>query len=188
MTGRTAMLRVRDLMSPDVVSVAPELSLRSALELFAQRQIGGAPVMARQRLLGVITGSDILSFQASTPPVPAGGPDQAEWELEPGEEWQEGDEAPAAFFSDAYLDVGADVAERFAETGGPEWDLLAEHTVAEAMTRTLLTVSPDTELVGAARIMSRHRVHRLLVVDHGALVGVLSSMDLVRAVGEGRIP
>ena len=141
--------------------------------------------MAGRRLVGVVTTSDILSFQASTPVIPAGGSEPNEWELEPTEEWQEGDEAPAAFFSDSLADAGADVVERFEETDGPEWDLLAEHTVAEAMTRKVLTVQPDTELVAAARLMGRHQVHRLLVLEGRRTARSAGSMDVVRAVGQG---
>ena len=132
------MPKVRDLMSTDVVSVVPELTLRSAVELFVARHIGGAPVMAGSRLVGVISATDILSFEASTPGVPAAGPDRPEWELEPSEEWREEDEAPAAFFSDLWTNAGCDVMERFEQTGGPEWDILAEHTVSEVMSRRVV--------------------------------------------------
>lgn len=181
------MTTVRDLMSSDVISVTPDLTLRSALELLAARHIGGAPVMAGSRVVGVVSMSDILSFQSSTAVVPGHEPDQMEWEQEPGEAWQEGDDAPAAFFTDLWVDAGAEVGERFEQTGGPEWDLLAEHTVAEAMSRRVVSVGPDTSPRAAARLMTRLELHRLLVLDQGRLCGVLSAMDLVRAVGEGRI-
>lgn len=181
------MRTVRELMSTDVVSVTPELSLRAALELLASRHIGGVPVMAGSRAVGVLSMSDILSFEASTPVVPAAGPDRPEWELEPPEEWREGDETPSAFFSDLWPDAGGDVLERLEQTGTPEWDLLAEHTVSEAMTRTVVTVGPETPVRAAARLMTRFEIHRVLVLDGGKLCGVLSSMDLVRAAGLGRI-
>lgn len=181
------MTAVNDLMSTDVVSVTPELSLRDAAELLAARHIGGAPVMRGQRVIGVVSMSDILSFEASTPVVPSGGVEPGEWDLEPAEEWREGDEAPAAFFEDLWTDAGADVLERFEQTEGPEWDLLAEHTVAEAMSRRVVAVGPQTSADAAARLMSRLGIHRLLVLDEGRLAGVLSAMDLVRAVGERRL-
>ena len=61
---------VRDLMSTDVVTVAPDLSLRSAAELFAARHLGGAQVMAGSRMVGVISTSDILAFEARPPTRP----------------------------------------------------------------------------------------------------------------------
>ena len=181
------MRTVRELMSTDVVSVAPELSLRAALELLAARHIGGAPVVAGDRVVGVLSMSDLLSFQASTPVVPAAEPDRPVWEQESPEEWREGDEAPSAFFNDLWPDAGGDVLERLEQTGTPEWDLLAEHTVSEAMTRAVIAIGPETAARAAARLMTRFDIHRVLVLDGGKLCGVLSSMDVVRAAGLGRI-
>jgi CBS-domain-containing membrane protein len=119
--------------------------------------------------------------------VPAAEPDRPVWESEPLEEWREGDEASSAFFSDLWPDAGGDVLERLEQTGTPEWDLLAEHTVSEAMTRTVIAVGPETPARAAARLMTRFDIHRVLVLDEGNLRGVLSSMDVVRAAGLGRI-
>lgn len=181
------MSKVRDWMTTEVVSVAPGLTLRSAVELLATRHIGGAPVVAGSRVVGVISVSDILSFEASTPGVPAADQGRSEWELEPPEEWREGDEAPAAFFLDVWPDAGADVLERFEEIGSPEWDLLGEHTVGEVMSRRVVAVNPGKSVRAAARLMTRLEIHRLLVLEQGKLVGVLSASDVVRAVGEARV-
>lgn len=181
------MTTVRDLMSTDVVSVAPDLSLRAAVELFATRHLGGAPVMAGSRLVGVITASDILAFQSSTPAVPTIGPEPSLDEEEAPDEWGTEDQPTASFFSELWPDAGADVLERFETTAGPEWDNLAEHTVSEAMSRRFAEIGPDAAARTAARLMTRLGVHRLLVVEDGALCGVLSSMDLVRAVAERRV-
>ena len=178
------MVRVRDLMSVELVTVSPELTLRETVELFAARHIGGAPVVAEGRVLGVISASDVLAFEAVTPGVPAERPEQTEWELETVEDWEEGDEPAAAFFSDMWADAGADVAERFRNLGAPEWDVLAEHTVAEAMTPSVCAVSPDTELAEAARYMLRRKIHRVLVMEGGKLVGILTTTDILRAVAE----
>lgn len=181
------MRTVGELMSTDVVSVAPELTLRVALELLAARHICGVPVVAGTRVVGVLSMSDILSFQASTPVVPGAEPDRPAWESETPEEWREGDDAPSAFFSDLWPDAGGDVLERLEQTGTPEWDLLAEHTVSEAMTRTVIAVGPGTPARAAARLMTRCDIHRLLVLENGKLSGVLSAMDVVRAAGYGEV-
>lgn len=55
-------------------------------------------------------------------------------------------------------------------------------TVAEVMTEQVLTVSPDTGLSEAARIMANRRIKRLPVVDDdGNLIGILSRADVVNA-------
>jgi CBS domain-containing protein len=77
------MMTVRDLMTTDVTTVDPDLTLRDAVELFAQRHVSGAPVMTGARVVGVLSTSDVLAFEAATPGVPTERP---ELELE---EWNE---------------------------------------------------------------------------------------------------
>lgn len=93
----------------------------------------------------------------------------------------------AAYFTDFWTEAGGDVLERMERPGTPEWDPLAEHTVAEAMTRTVVAVSPEATARAAARLMTVLGVHRVLVLDDQRLCGVLTSMDVVRAAGVGRI-
>jgi len=181
------MLTVRDLMTTDVATVDPDLTLREAVELFTQRHVSGAPVTAGGRLLGVLSASDVLAFEGATPGIPTERPELELEEWNEPTEWVEGEEAPAAFFNDLWSDAGADVLERFAEVSGPEWDRLAEHTVGEAMTPSLCSVAAFVDIYTAAEYMVKAGVHRLIVTDEGRLVGLLSSMDIVRAVAQQRL-
>lgn len=56
--------------------------------------------------------------------------------------------------------------------------------VAEVMTKTLITVEPDTSLREAARIMSTNKIRRLPVLKQNKLVGIVVSSDFVRNVGK----
>ncbi len=50
----------------------------------------------------------------------------------------------------------------------------------EIMTTELITVSPQTEVLQAARLLLKHRINGLLVVDEeGILVGILCQSDLI---------
>jgi CBS domain-containing protein len=176
------MLRVRDLMTTDVMTVSPDLPLRDAIELFAVQRVSGAPVASGTRVVGVLSTSDILAFQSVTPGVPT---ERGELELEEWarpSEWTDGEEPPAAFFSEQWCSVGAEVVERFAYRSGSEGDPLTEHLVAEAMTRAVCTVAPAADVYSAADYMIRAGVHRLLVMAGERLVGIISSLDIVRAV------
>jgi CBS domain-containing protein len=51
--------------------------------------------------------------------------------------------------------------------------------VAEAMTRDVVTVSPQTPLKEAAELLARHRISGIPVVDESGVVGVLSEADIV---------
>jgi CBS domain-containing protein len=158
------------------------------VELLARQHIGGAPVMEGNRVVGVVTADDVLSFLASEPVVPRVREEEQEYEAEPEEEpAEEGVEAPAAFFADTWSDAGAEAVERFEALESPEWDLLGEHVVAEAMTRRLLRIGPDQEVSKAAKVMHDERVHRLLVMDGKDLFGIVTATDVMNAVAEGRL-
>ena len=51
--------------------------------------------------------------------------------------------------------------------------------VGEVMTRRVVTVAPETPLDEVVRLMERHRIKRLPVLDHGRLVGILSRASLL---------
>lgn len=59
--------------------------------------------------------------------------------------------------------------------------------VGELMTPTPISVAPSTSILEAAKIMVTRRIHRVYVVEAGSIVGVLTTNDLVRIVGEGSI-
>ncbi len=182
------MLRLRDIMTSEVLTVHPDATLREAMELLAQRHVSGAPVVAGDTVVGVVSASDLLSFASSTPTVPterAGEAETVEWE-EPAD-WIEGEEPAGEFFLGQWSDAGADVSERFSEVTGPEWDLFAEHTVSEAMTRTLFALPSDTLVDAAADLMRRAAIHRVLVMDGGKLVGIATMTDIANAVADHKL-
>ena len=53
------------------------------------------------------------------------------------------------------------------------------------MTTTVITVGPQTSIVEAAKIMLRHHVSGLPVVDAGKLVGIISESDFIRRAEVG---
>jgi CBS domain-containing protein len=173
-------------MTRDVITVSPGLSLRDLVDLLAARHIGGAPVVAGRKVVGVVTGADILSFLASEPVVPPTLPGDADTVLEPAEEWTDEEQALGAYFGDFWPDAGADAVARLQSSESPEWDLLEDHTVAEAMSRRIASVSPHDDVAAAARKLESAGVHRLLVLDRGALVGILTTSDVSRAVAHHR--
>jgi CBS domain-containing protein len=67
-----------------------------------------------------------------------------------------------------------DVLEQVAQGGDP--DVI---TVADMMTRDVVTVGPDWDLVEAAEEMARRRIRHLVVFEGGQLLGVLSVRDVL---------
>lgn len=181
-------MKVKDLMTRDVLSVGPETTLREVASLLATEHISGVPVLAGSSVLGVISATDILQFDADTPGSPterqpaysrAGESPEAR-----AEEVEDGLEASATYFTELWEDAGADVAERFQRLEGPEWSALDEHVASEIMSETVFSVTPETEVRDAARRMLEADVHRTLVVEDGRMVGVVTTLDILRAVEE----
>ena len=60
--------------------------------------------------------------------------------------------------------------------------------VADAMTPALLSVAPDDPVAEVVALMIAHRAHRVLVLsDAGALVGIVTTIDVLRELAAGRI-
>jgi CBS domain-containing protein len=55
--------------------------------------------------------------------------------------------------------------------------------VAQVMTPDAKTITPETPLEEVVGLMEHHRVKRLLVVQDGKLVGIVSRADLLHALG-----
>ncbi len=152
------MLKLRDIMTRDVVSVTPDMSLREAMALFTARNISGAPVVEGGRLLGVLATSDLLALASAAPSVPA---------ADAPESWR-------ADRNDSVREPGVSV--------GTDWSVLDVHTVAEAMTADVMSLPSSAGVDEAGALMRRAHVHRVLVVDDGELQGIVSTLDIVRAV------
>ncbi len=53
-------VHVRDIMTPRVVAVSPDVSIAKAADLMYRNKIGCLPVLDAEKLVGIITESDIL--------------------------------------------------------------------------------------------------------------------------------
>lgn len=182
------MLKLHEIMTRELLTISPEHSLREAMSLLASRHISGAPVVSNGKVVGVISLTDLAEFAASAPGVPTERPDLAEWgEWDETRDPPEGDESPSAFFAELWDDAGADVTERLEETKGPEWNALEEHTVGEAMTRRVQSLTPDTPVDEAASFMRDAGIHRVLVMSGDALLGVVTTKDISDAVADHKL-
>jgi CBS domain-containing protein len=186
------MLKLRDIMTTDVVTVSPEMSVRDAMDLLADRHISGAPVLTGKTLVGVVSSTDLMAFAASIPGAPRARSEAENWEaVEATDEYTsagEGDESAAAYFTDMWVDAGAETGVRFAEIDSPEWSVLDEHTVSDAMTfLPVWTLAPDTTVQAAAEFMRQHGIHRVLITEGTQLLGIVTTTDIANAVAQHRL-
>ncbi len=182
------MLRLRDIMTKDVLTVSPEMPLRDAMALLASRHISGVPVLDGAEVVGVLSSTDLLDFAASLPGVPVAHATLTD---------VDGEELPAAqidldalrehLFAEVWAGAGVDVAERARESAGHEWNVLEEYTVADAMTRSVVSLPPGTPVTAAADRMRTAGVHRVLVMHGNRLLGIVTTKDIANAVADNKL-
>jgi len=71
--------------------------------------------------------------------------------------------------------------------GRGTWLTLPDRPVREAMRSEIIAVDPATPLSGAARTMVARRIHRVFVTNGEALVGVVSTKDVLLVIDMARI-
>jgi CBS domain-containing protein len=155
-------MRVSDLMRRDPVTVRPQDSLEQLEEVLVRQRITGAPVVSGHQVVGVVSRSDVVARLE----LERSRFEGASWYLEPFDA-EERNQADFAHIREA-------VAAR-----------LGQLVVSDLMSKEVLWVAPGDSLQAAASLMVARRVHRLLVLEEERLVGIVSSLDLLRGVAGG---
>ena len=149
---------VKDVMNPDIMTVADDMTTDELARYLTEREISGAPVVNSQgHLIGVVSMTDIGRHLA-----------------EPAEFVSS---RRSEFYRDTIDDLSVDDFEQH---------LLEEHAVAvrDVMTPVVHHVSANAPIAEAARIMVEQHIHRLVVTQTREPVGIITSMDLLRVVAE----
>ena len=190
------MLRLRDIMTTDVITLDPSVTIREAMDVLASERISGAPVVAGGEVIGVISSTDLLQFAAALPGVPTERDRDSEWPSALGGEEDgptiaddgPGNDPSALYFTELWDDAGATVVERIVSRGATEWNALEEHTVSEAMTPApVRSLTADTLVPVAADYMRRANVRRVLVMNGSKLLGLVTASDITAAVADGKL-
>ena len=149
----------RDIMTTTVVSVVPSMKLREAAVVLRDNRITGAAVVTETgRLIGVLSETDLVERESQ--------PRVRTFEFSKPRARARMSNPPAKTI---------EVLEAI-ETP------LADTTVGEVFSPYVITARPTAPLTLLAREMVRNQVHRIFILDGTALVGVVSSMDVMKAV------
>jgi CBS domain-containing protein len=145
-----------ELMSLNPVSIRSDASLREAVLLLHDRHFGAAPVIDEAgRAVGVISRADVLAHDRESVAYAR----------------------PAPVYDPVELTLPS--GEHLPDEFQVEW--VDTTSVAEVMTPAVFGVRPATPADEVVAQMVALDVHRLFVVDDdGVLVGVVTSMDVLR--------
>lgn len=159
-------MRVRDVMRADLETVSPDATLIDLERLLTKLRISGVPVVesapgGKPRIVGVVSRADIVKAVVAERAVAEVA---ADWYREPGTG------------QGSLGEIGAVMGEQ-----------LVQCKVADVMTRGVFAVAPDDDLRHAIELMAREALHRVLVIQDDALQGILTSMDVLDAIADGRL-
>jgi CBS domain-containing protein len=166
-------MRARDAMTAAPVQIGPDEPLAELERVLLGARLGGVPVVEHGRLLGVVSRSDILRVLGAERALAEA---QAEFYHEFHDDPFAPSERAARTASAGLADAAAQVARR-----------MAQLRVRDAMTPEVERVDADAPLRELAARMVARRIHRVLVTEGDRLVGVVSALDLVRLVADGRL-
>ncbi|MFQ5719506.1 MAG: CBS domain-containing protein [Acidobacteriota bacterium] len=154
-------MRVDDVMTAPVVTVRDQATVAELLVLLTEKQISGVPVVDdRGTLTGIVSRHDIVIEELKA----MNGKEDTRTRL-------------AGILDAGYVTVAAE-------------GLNCRSTrVRQIMTPAsrIQSCRPSMPLPRACIIMVENRVHRLLVLAGRKLVGILTTTDVVRAVGNGTL-
>lgn len=181
------MLSVRDIMRTDVVTIAADESARSLARLLADAEISGVPVLdGNDRVVGVASTTDLVRLAADDAEVSLSAVSMAVGrDRSPNLSDEELDDVLAA---DPY---GFFLPEDSPFSGSAVFEQIPESTfdratVADVMTPVSFSVGPEQSVAELCEYLVRGRIHRALVVDDGELLGIVTSLDVMRAVADAR--
>lgn len=153
-------LSARDVMTTDVLAARGDWPVPRLAEFLTEHGISGAPVLDGDgRLVGVASMTDLVRHDA----LPEREPQR------PGRQ-QAGDR----------LVLAGRVAEE--ESAGFLMEGGSETSVVDIMTPTVFTVDEATPLEDVAETMIRGRIHRVFVTRGSAIVGLVTALDLLKAL------
>lgn len=146
------MLKAKDIMTKDVVTVSPDATLEELGRLFIEKKISGAPVVnAAGEIVGVVTENDLIS-KNSRLHIPT-----------------------VIRLFDAFIALGTGKLES-------EIRKMTASAVGEVCVKNVVTVAEETAIDEIATIMNEKKIHLLPVVKQGRIVGIIGKKDLIRGI------
>ena len=146
------MLKVKDIMTSNPITVTLETEIVQATKIILEKGINGVPVLDGGKLVGILCQSDLIAQQKKFP-------------------------VPSLF---TLLDgIFPLTSMKHLEK---ETKKIAATTVAQAMTTDPFTIQPEMSIEEVATIMVNKNFHTLPVVDKGNLIGIVGKKDILETL------
>jgi CBS domain-containing protein len=159
MPSAAAKLTAADVMTRSLVLARPDQDLLEVEGVLFERRISGLPVVEDGKLVGVVSAGDVARVQVFMNSLDGQVDDIQEWSSQ---------------------------ADGFQHTEPPAFhgfrEMIAKFKVRDAMNDQVITCAPTASLASLAGQMLSEHVHRVIVVEEGKPVGIVSSLDLVKVL------
>ena len=146
------MLKAKDIMTKDVITVKPEATVEELARLLMEHKISGVPVVDNEKkIVGIVTENDLIrkNKRLHIPTI--------------------------IRLFDAYFLIGSGKAEE-------EIKKMAATIVDEICARKVFSITEETSLEDIATIMAEQHIHLLPVLSGDTVVGIVGKADVVRAM------
>lgn len=152
-------LVAKDILNTDVITVLEDMTVHELAALFTEKMISGAPVVnADGKVIGVVSLSDIVrSDQRRSEIIHSVAPPNSYLQ-----EW--GDTFDSNEMQELHLEIDDGLA------------------VRDIMTPFAFQVQETTSVQEMADIMISGRIHRLIVTRDERMVGIVTSLDMLKII------
>ena len=151
-------LTAKSIMNRNVLTVREDMTVRELTDFFTENMISGAPVIDRHdNLIGVVSLTDIVQCSHRKASITL-------------------DARDTTFYRGWEQELSGQEVENF-HVEECKWA-----TVHEIMTPLAYNVSEDTSVDEMAEIMISGRIHRLLVTKDDRLLGIVTTLDMLKVL------
>ena len=146
---KVSILKVKDFMIPDVISIKPDATIKELLKLLTKHHIGGVPVVDNQnKLIGIVSDGDIIRYLAPK------------------------EESVRDFIYDIFIEEGETEQEILKDKINTTVDKLMPK-------KQIYTLKEDDTFENAIQILSQHHFKKIPVLDlDGKVMGIISRGDV----------
>jgi len=163
-TIKGMQLTAQDIMKRGVRCVTLDMTMSDLERALIRDEVSGFPVVHEGKLVGIVSRSDVVRQLCV-------------------------EQSVAEVVSDYYRDstgfapTRAQSLHRISEMVG---ESIEHKCVKDFMVHQLITVAPTQPVEEVASLLVRNHIHRVPVVEDGRLLGIITTLDLVRLIAEGR--
>jgi len=154
------MKTVKECMNEKVVCLSPDDTIFDAAKILSQLNIAGAPVVEKNKIIGIVSISDMIKFidikLGKLPKINTPG------------------------LSTLLLALAQ--MQKVRSDFKKELEKITKTKIKHVMTKKVITASSSQTIIDVAELMEKHDVNRLPVVDHGKIVGIVARADIIKSL------